>query len=1183
MEPELYMARVWEDPVVKDGKLIDGKAVFTARNRNALNVFVRKRKNYAIQDFQLSENSGAFKFLGQFYWTALKSYEGALVLVVVENGKVKSVYDERGRQLYPFTDFLVYKNAGIVDGKRVGGDFVGGAHNVNGLKKMLKDNPDCVAERVILNSHGGFVHKSEPLWRDLKGMENEPVTVRYSGGDPVEVYYENGDELYPFNADNSGDVRCYDLVNGTKKGDVILSTKNKNEVAGLLKNNPDMIIENWNLTKEGGLRFNSEIIWHTMSGREPRETVTLVIREKKVEEVYGEQGDLIFPYSDDLNMKIYEGGRIVDGKRSGGQQVGTARTLSGVMTALEGLDGGNCIIEDFKLSSIGGCFFNRYLWQRAKGYENKRVTMLVEGNEVSGIYDKKGKKLYPFQNNLIYTGAEIVNGKRSGGELASMAMNRQSLAGVQREYPDAVITDVLLDSYGGLTWGGETYWERRQGYENANVTILKEAGELVACYGPQGELLYQFKGIIGARTFNSLLYNGDLERLITLFGEKTTVRVLFRFFDVFTPEELQSHIDRYRNSLSRRKRNNVFNGRGKNKTLREELEVFNSIELFSEIKEKDIASMVEEELIKLVYPYLVRDHRFIEEIRSQADSENISPFLRECYRNTASYYEKMIKSELKGLSRGTFLKFYQKVGALLILEKEKVILGDEAGLGKTVQVLAAAVNAYEGKGAQKVLIVCPHISKIDVWKKQIATHLRGEQSVMVISECNALDSRKKLKMAQESRFLILNYELLRGSKSGRLKERIKSLGVDFIVADEAHRIRNDSLTTRAVSEFDARYKVLVSGTPFVGRTYDKLFYLLHWLYPSKYNSLKQFRKKYCNGKMKENYPKLRSELESIMIRRYLNDVISEMPDLNIMVEPVEMGAGQMHLYREIEQKVYEDSEVPIVAQLNLLKRAAIDTALLNSLKFTDAVSGEEVICEPGSHFVVLKKTKCNVVFGENGDFNVAYNKGQLRYETRYRDKNGVFEIGPRRYKLNIVRERDNGAVEYLDFRDTRTREMSRVKYSAGKMVVNGNTLYIKVRDNDEADIRFKQGKENISVLLRDSSSRRIIDIKGGKYDIEIKRKKRMAAKYEVLDRIAEDTLGKREDKLVVFTGVRKAVDDMKERYTKKGYKVYAIHGEISGGARQRILKKFKEEETPAIFICTYQTGGESIDLIICEI
>ena len=217
------------------------------------------------------------------------------------------------------------------------------------------------------------------------------------------------------------------------------------------------------------------------------------------------------------------------------------------------------------------------------------------------------------------------------------------------------------------------------------------------------------------------------------------------------------------------------------------------------------------------------------------------------------------------------------------MNKKRVLLADSPGLGKTVQVLGAVVNAFDGKGASKVLIVCPKIAIEDVWKKQIAMHLKGEQKVFVVKNRKDTGDGKTEKQWRDARFLIVNYEMIQGEDGRQLREKLKKQGIDFIIVDEAHRIRNDNQISEAVLEFDAPYKVLVTASAQKGRSIGKIFNLLNWLYPERYQDRKLFLQRYNSD---EGFRQLKAEMLEFTLRRHIEDVLMEMPQLSIEYRPV---------------------------------------------------------------------------------------------------------------------------------------------------------------------------------------------------------------------------------------------------------------------------------------------------------
>ena len=123
---------------------------------------------------------------------------------------------------------------------------------------------------------------------------------------------------------------------------------------------------------------------------------------------------------------------------------------------------------------------------------------------------------------------------------------------------------------------------------------------------------------------------------------------------------------------------------------------------------------------------------------------------------------------------------YQKEGVEFVLFKKVAIIADEMGLGKTIQAAAAAVLKKQIFGFSKTLVVCPATLKSQ-WKKEIE-RFTNEKALVV----NGTPKERAAQYLDDSYFFfIVNYEtILRDSLA------INKAGIDFLILDEAQRVKN---------------------------------------------------------------------------------------------------------------------------------------------------------------------------------------------------------------------------------------------------------------------------------------------------------------------------------------------------------------------------------------------------------
>jgi dephospho-CoA kinase len=157
-------------------------------------------------------------------------------------------------------------------------------------------------------------------------------------------------------------------------------------------------------------------------------------------------------------------------------------------------------------------------------------------------------------------------------------------------------------------------------------------------------------------------------------------------------------------------------------------------------------------------------------------------------------------------------------------------------------------------------------------------------------------------------------------------------------------MRNESLQTRAILEFDAEYKLLLSATPLVGSRTRKLYYLMHWLYPELFPSLHEFFQRYS-----DNPSALRDILSNFMLARTMTDVRIDIPERKILDISIDLSGTQGEVYRKWRDDFgtwftasgNRLNRGMVFAKLERLRQAAISAALVDKREFRHTEGLEE--------------------------------------------------------------------------------------------------------------------------------------------------------------------------------------------------------------------------------------------------
>lgn len=242
---------------------------------------------------------------------------------------------------------------------------------------------------------------------------------------------------------------------------------------------------------------------------------------------------------------------------------------------------------------------------------------------------------------------------------------------------------------------------------------------------------------------------------------------------------------------------------------------------------------------------------------------------------------------------------YQKEGIEAGLRWKRFLIGDEPGLGKTLQSIGVVncANAYP------CLVICPSSLKIN-WQREFEKFT--DKKALVLDNSVATTWPYLLQMGMQQ-VAVVNYESLRKyfvwdikARKGqpfRLKDVVFCPHINLfksIIIDESHRVKDPSaqqtIFTRGISD-GKQYRILLSGTPVVNRPADLIAQLSIMGRLSEFGGRSKFLADYGGGEISKerrgkeeedkprNLDRLSAELYSrCMIRREKAKVLTQLPD-----------------------------------------------------------------------------------------------------------------------------------------------------------------------------------------------------------------------------------------------------------------------------------------------------------------
>lgn len=296
---------------------------------------------------------------------------------------------------------------------------------------------------------------------------------------------------------------------------------------------------------------------------------------------------------------------------------------------------------------------------------------------------------------------------------------------------------------------------------------------------------------------------------------------------------------------------------------------------------------------------------------------------------------------------------FQKVGAGFLCATKSALLGDEPGLGKSIQTLATTSI----KKAKKVLIFCPSSLKLS-WSEEIEKWMPDKKRLVISGEKK---QRYLLWSDNDAEYTIANYELLI-----RDIDLIKKTKWDFIIADEATRLSNPvAKQSKLIKTIDATCKIALTGTPLNNKVED-LWNILDFCLPGLLGNYWNFTEKYCtkekfrirsvkDGRGRivtkivgyKNLSELKRFIACNMLRRRKIDVLKELPEKiyeNVYIELKEeekkvYDAIKKEISKELEEyeinKVLEDKYLSnVVVKMVRLKQAVDSLELISNHKMS---------------------------------------------------------------------------------------------------------------------------------------------------------------------------------------------------------------------------------------------------------
>ncbi len=233
----------------------------------------------------------------------------------------------------------------------------------------------------------------------------------------------------------------------------------------------------------------------------------------------------------------------------------------------------------------------------------------------------------------------------------------------------------------------------------------------------------------------------------------------------------------------------------------------------------------------------------------------------------------------------------ESVKKVLKYFRGRVLLGDEVGLGKTIEA-GMVIKEYLLRGMVRNMLILVPPALVSQWKEEMQTKFAVEFTTT--DDPEALENPEKF---WKGKYIIAS---LHTAKSKRNMPLVTREFFDLLVVDEAHHLRNRStLAWKLVNQIQKKYILLLSATPLQNNLIE-LFNLITLLKPGQFKTEKLFRQEYlAKGSLRTpaNKDKLRDLLREVMIRNTRSAIDLKLPRRYATTLRIEPTAPERKIYQ----------------------------------------------------------------------------------------------------------------------------------------------------------------------------------------------------------------------------------------------------------------------------------------------
>lgn len=498
----------------------------------------------------------------------------------------------------------------------------------------------------------------------------------------------------------------------------------------------------------------------------------------------------------------------------------------------------------------------------------------------------------------------------------------------------------------------------------------------------------------------------------------------------------------------------------------------------------------------------------------------------------------------------TVFKAYQYKPLLKFLNSDnrRILVADEVGLGKTIEAGHIMLELKARKEMRSALVICPH-SLLDKWHDELEEKFGFDFKIYDDVKELIYDLKHHPEIVRG----VINYEKVRLSRAdeeklndiedGKLDANkwtvsretlhhllyFSSLHFDFILCDEAHRMRNSTTQLhkgmRLLIEH-AKSVVFLTATPIM-ISQENLFNLLNLLDPNRFDNFPQF-----DNALNENRPFIEALSKLANTKNNLVDIFTDLDNAQIITH-YQSGSEENQLnYDAITTIGKRYSDVPLYREI-IAKSKQPDSPQLRVQLQTDLSSMSMI------NNIFTRTRKKEVV----EDMSQATRDPQTHYVSLYPEEREYFDKVIEEYK------EDNSYIdEYGDARMTMGATLGLIQ----KKRRVASSVYAYLNETYMLDEGIDEYEEK-----PDAKFDKLIEII-----------------HEVVDK--HDAQG---NKIIIFALFKNTLKYLSIRLSKLGYQTAMIHGDIENRVQE--IERFRESKDVKILLSS-EVGSEGLDMQFCD-